>query len=168
MLKGGPQSAKGIQGGPRGTQGGLKESPRGAKGGPVGVQRDPGGGLRDPSGTRAFVNVFPRVFVFLRGSRFSYIFLGTRILTQIYLYTSVDPYMYMHGVLEARVLGFGVLWDSSFILLPCTSSRFLEYSRVVSINLEGQEEPGRSSGGPSPHNIHSTEHQGREPQGFEF
>ena len=39
----------------------------------------------------------------------------------------------MHGVLGARVLGFGVLWDSSFILLPCASSSFLEYSRVVSI-----------------------------------
>ncbi len=29
----------------------------------------------------------------------------------------VDPCIYMHGVLGARVLRFGDLWDSSFILL---------------------------------------------------
>ena len=33
--------------------------------------------------------------------------------------------------------------------------RFFEFSRVVSINLEAQEDPGWSFGGPSPHNIHA-------------
>ena len=86
----------------------------------------------------------------------------------IYIYTSVDPCIYMHGVLGARVLGFRVLWDSSFILLPCASSSFLESSRVVSINLEAQEDPGRSSGGPSPHNIHARGIRGASPRVSSF
>ena len=65
-------------------------------------------------------------------------------------------------------LGFGVLRDSSVILLPCASLSFLEYSRVVSINLEVQDDPGRSSGGPSPHNIHARGIRGASPRVSSF
>ena len=70
------------------------------------------------------------------------------IYIYIYIYTSVDPCIYMHGVLGARVLGFRVLWDSSFILLPCASASFLESSRAFSESNQFTEAASRVAGLP--------------------
>ena len=72
--------------------------------------------------------------------------------------------------IHARGIGgssFGV-WSFVGFEFHLIIMRFFEFSRVVSINMEGQEEPGRSSGGPSLHNIHARGIRGASPRVSSF
>ena len=71
--------------------------------------------------------------------------------------------------IHARGIGGSSFGDSIFVgfefhIIIMRFFEFFECSRVVSVNLESQEDLGRSSGGPSPHNIHARGIRGASPR----